>query len=123
MAAEMKIKSPEEMKELFAEYLQNCQEKNKVPNISGFAVYCGVYRDYFNQLQRDKEEQFGSTVRMIIDTIADLTLDRAYISEKNQALSIFLLKNYGYTDKTEQDINIKGDISFGSAFGAKKKKD
>ena len=114
----MKIKNKKDLLKRFDDYLAFCARKDneEVVNLSGFASYNGTCRDYLNQLQCDKPAEFDLTVKSIIDKIANITLNKAFRSEKNQALSIFLLKNYGYTDKTETDLNVKGNIGIEKLF-------
>ena len=97
----------------FKEYLECDDRMYKFKNISGFCWYADINRFYLAQIEEDRPE-FSNTIKQIRDFLANYTLGNADLKEKNQALNIFLLKNYGYTDKTEQDINLKGSISLDS---------
>jgi len=114
----MKIKNKSDLLKKFDDYLVFCAKKDndEIVSLSGFASYNGTCRDYLNQLQHDKAKEFDLAVKFIIDKIAKITLNKAFKSEKNQALSIFLLKNYGYTDKTETDLNVNGSIGIERLF-------
>ena len=110
-----KYKTPELLLERFKEYLNSKEDIYKFKNISGFCWYAGTNRHHLAELEGTKPE-FSATIRAIRDYLANYTLNNADEKEKNQALNIFLLKNYGYTDKTEQDINVKGNISIEKLF-------
>ena len=107
-----KFNSPEELEKKWLEYVE--YEKEYF-SFSGFAVFCDTHRGYFSELEQDKPE-YSCTIKRIRDEIALFTIKHGQKTEKNQALNIFLLKNYGYTDKTEQDITVKGSISIEKLF-------
>lgn len=98
-----KYSNPDEILKQFEEYKK---EEKEYQSLSGFCYFLGTHRDYLVSLENDKPE-FSNAVKSIRDYFALYTIKHAQTSEKNQALNIFLLKNYGYKDKTEQDINIK----------------
>jgi len=110
-----RFNNPEELQEKFEEYLTSKEDIYKFKNISGFCWFAGTHRDHLSRISEEKPE-FLDTVKGIRDYLANYTLGNADVKEKNQALNIFLLKNYGYTDKTEQDVNIKGNISIEQLF-------
>lgn len=107
-----KFETPEELMRKFEEYMID-DPKNDYKNLSGFCVYADTHRGYLAEIEQDKPE-FSCAIKKIRDGISQYCIKHAQKSEKNQALNIFLLKNYGYTDKSEQDINIKGSISLDS---------
>jgi len=109
-----KFKNPEELQEKFDEYMED-KEFDDYKSLSGFAVYCGTYRDYLTQKIEDNPS-FYNTIKRIKERLSHYCLNNAKEGDKNQALNIFLLKNNGYTDKTEQDVNIKGNISIEQLF-------
>lgn len=105
------IKTKEELQEKWEKYEKECEKTGEYMNLSGFCVSFGGSRWYLQDLEERDSAQFSPTIKLIKDKISQYCIKHAQKSEKNQALNIFLLKNYGYTDKTEQDINVKGTIS------------
>ena len=110
-----KFKTPEELQKKFNSYIKTTDKDGTYKNISGFCYYIDTYRDYLVSLEGDKPE-FSNTIKGIREYFARYTIEHAQKSEKNQALNIFLLKNYGYKDKTETDLNISGNIQIESVF-------
>ena len=110
-----RYKNPEELLKKFKKYIASEEDIYRFKNISGFCWYAGTNRHHLAELEETKPE-FSATIREIRDYLANYTLNNADKKEKNQALNIFLLKNYGYTDKTEQEVTHKGNISIEKLF-------
>lgn len=108
------IKSADELQRKFRDYIKKCEDNGDYPNISGFCWDIGVYRDYLVSLEADKPKEYSNTIRAIRDFFANYTINHGQKSEKNQALNIFLLKNYGYQDKHE--IEHSGSVSLTELF-------
>ena len=109
-----KFKTPEELQNKFEDYMQD-KEFDTYKSLSGLAVYCGTYRDYLTRTIEERPE-FHDTIKGIKERLSHFCLNNAKEGDKNQALNIFLLKNNGYTDKTESEVTHKGNISIEKLF-------
>ena len=89
------FKTKEEFKNKFIEYIHNCEEKMKLPNVAGFCVYCDINRDTFYM----QEEYYSDTYKKVNDILEDATINSKNI---NDTFKIFYMKNkFGYKDKQE----------------------
>jgi len=108
------IKNAEELQRKFNKYIKDCEKKGEYANISGFCYSVGAYRDYLAQLENDKPDIYYNTIKRIREFFANYTIKHGQKSEKNQALNIFLLKNYGYHDR--QEVEHSGNVGLTSLF-------
>jgi len=99
------VKELEACIELYKDYLK---QTDKPPTIAGLAYYTGISRQsIYNYKERD--EYFG-TIKSLVDWIL-MTYEELAITSSGGGI-IFLLKNYGYTDKQEIQQTGKGiDVS------------
>jgi len=99
----LKFKSPEELQEKIDAYFLSVVPRQYT--ITGLAMALDVDRDTLLNYQ-DKPEFFGTIKRAKtkIEWGYELTL-----RERGSSGDIFGLKNFGWTDKTEQDITSKGE--------------
>jgi hypothetical protein len=96
------IESPEQLYEIFIEYIEECIAKSRFANTAGFRRYADIpkstYYDY------EKREEYSDTIKKMDDILEDETLN----AKMAPAEKIFYLKNkFGYTDK--QEIESKND--------------
>lgn len=120
------FKSPQEMEIKIEDYFNNCPDTRSVmfegkeikipcPTISGLALFLG-FVDRYSMYDYEKKPEFTNTIKRA----------RAHITKIYEQLThtgactgaIFMLKNYGYTDKTE--IEHTGDLILG--YGHRKPK-
>lgn len=111
-----KFSNPKDMEAKIATYFENCPDKRVVyyegtkieipcPTISGLALFLG-FVDRYSMYDYEKKPEFTNTIKRA----------RAFITKIYEQLThtgtctgaIFMLKNYGYTDKTE--IEHTGDL-------------
>lgn len=98
------FKNKKEFIEKFKEYIKECSEYEKLPNIAGFCVYCDINRDTFYA----QEEYYSDTYKKINDILEDATINA---KEVNDVFKIFYLKNkFGYKDKQDIDANVNTEI-------------
>ena len=90
-----------------------------LPTITGLALALDTSRETLMNYE-DKSAYFD-TIKKAKDQI-HASYEQT-MRKSGKASDIFALKNFGWTDKQEQDINIKGDISLGGAFDANKGKE
>lgn len=99
------FKNDEEFKQKFIEYINYCNEKQRLPNVAGFCVYCDINRDTFYAQQ----DYYSDTFKKINDMLEDEALNNKYI---NDTLKIFYMKNKcGYKDKIENENQTQGKIT------------
>lgn len=94
-----KFCTPEQLQECIDKYKKYLKENKKPPTIAGLAYYIGIDRKtIWNYKQKD---EFFPTIKDFVDYIL-MTYEERGLTDSTAGL-IFLLKNYGYTDKQEID--------------------
>lgn len=111
-----KFKNAEELEERIEKYFKDCPDKKKIysktgevseipmPTISGLCYFLGFesrqsFYDY------EKKEEFAYTIKR-----ARLFIEKEYEQMLHGQCctgAIFALKNFGWIDKSEQDVDIK----------------
>jgi len=90
--------SPKELEKKIKEYYEYCDKFKKPLTIAGLAVFLGVDRNTVYNYQKKGDEYFRIIKKARDKVLASLE-ERAVT--KGNAGVIFILKNYGYTDKQE----------------------
>lgn len=102
-----KWETVEEVQELCDSYFEKCEEENTPLTITGLALALGTCRQTL--LNYEVKDQFMDTIKrakLMVENYAELqTLDG-----KNPAGAIFILKNHGWTDKQDVDLNHSGEM-------------
>lgn len=84
---------------------------NDIPDVEGFCVYVGAYRQLL--MEYEKKEEFSTAIKTIKNWIYYRKKQLAMQNKMPAAIYIFDAKNNaGYVDKTEQDLNHSGDVTF-----------
>lgn len=97
--SERKFKDKNKFINTFRQYIQICKDKQELPNIAGFCVFCEMNRDTFYA----QEKYYSDTFKKVNDILEDATINSKDI---NDTFKIFYLKNkFGYRDKQE-NINV-----------------
>lgn len=106
-------KTKEELGTAIDSYFDNCEQRDRPPTIAGLAYWLDVdRRSIYNYEKRD---EFFHTIKRARDKII-MNIEEELISKGNSG-TIFLAKNYGYTDKQEVEhsgettINNRHDVS------------
>lgn len=86
-------------------YFKECEVKEEPYTISGLAASLGISRNCLHQY--GKRPEFNDVIKGAI-TIIEASVEKIMLQGKAQAGSIFWLKNHGWHDKQEIDVN---DIS------------
>lgn len=76
------------------------------PTVAGLALFLG-FDDRRSIYDYKEREEFSHTIKKAILRI-EANAEDALISGKASTGAIFWLKNHGWTDKTEQNVNING---------------
>ena len=96
--------SPEELQEQINAYFDHCDIKNKPYTIAGLAVFLEV--DRHTIYNYEKSQEYFHTIKKARDKIYCFMEEWAMV--KANAGTIFLMKNYGYTDRQELDVKATG---------------
>lgn len=93
-----KFAKPEDLQKCIDDYIEYLEETGKPPTIAGLAYYTGIDRStIYNYNKKDK---FFHTIKGFRDWII-MNYEEYSITNTSVAGVIFLLKNYGYSDKQE----------------------
>ena len=92
-----KFKNAKELQKCLDKYREYLEESGKPPTIAGLAYYTGINRQTIYNYEKD--EQYFGTIKSFRDWVI-MTYEEVAV-EKGNAGVIFLLKNYGYTDRQE----------------------
>jgi hypothetical protein len=111
--------SPEEIQIKINEYFELCKTEKEFPNTASLAHYLGfATRQSLYDLQ--EKEDFSYTIKRAILRIEGRTVDKAISTSSSGA--IFVLKNMGWHDKTEQEhsggLEVKYEIPTQKPIGA-----
>lgn len=99
---------PEQLQKRIDEYYQDCRQRGVALTFAGLAAFLEVDRKtIYNYGQKDA---FFPTIKKAKQKIEASWEEHSFTKDAN-ASSIFVMKNYGYTDRQEIDTNIKGDFS------------
>lgn len=90
-----RFKTEEMFLETFDKYLEECIEKEKLPNVSGFAYFARIERKTFYNQQKLYPFAFD----LINSALEDETINN--LTQPHQIRSLMLMNRYGYTNKTE----------------------
>lgn len=101
----LKFKSPEELEEKINQYFTERKNDNLPFTITGLALALDTTRETL--CDYEEKDLYSDTVKRAKMRCEDYAETQLYIG-KNQAGSIFALKNYGWRDKTETDVTSGG---------------
>lgn len=93
--------TPEELQQRIDEYKEYLETNGRPPTIAGLAYYTGLDRKTIYNY--NKKDEFFHTIKKFVDWIIMTYEEQA--TDKGNAGIIFLMKNYGYTDKQETEIS------------------
>ena len=106
-----KFEDAEALQKALDDYKNYLESSGKPPTIAGLAYYTGIDRQtIYNYAKRD---EYFDTIKGFRDWIL-MTYEEVAIEKGNGGI-VFLLKNYGYTDKQEQEIS--GGLSIQAKWG------
>jgi len=99
------IKSPDEFDRLAGAYFAECVEKKERPRITALALYVGL-SGRESLLEYEKRPEFSDAVKRAKSLVEDSY--EKFLQEGGGAGAIFALKNFGWSDKQEMDLNHSG---------------
>lgn len=101
-----------------------CEENAHKPLWEWFGVYIGCPRDTLLEYAKkdgvqsdgsyDNKQDFALAIKRIGDQINAYIIDNGLEGKYRDALTIFYLKNYGYTDKQEVKADMSVTVNIGS---------
>ena len=95
--------TPDELQTAIDSYFEYCDKNEKPYTIAGLAVFLDVDRQTIYNYE--KKQRYFDTIKKARDRVYNYMEEWAMI--KGNAGTIFLMKNYGYTDR--QEVNIEGN--------------
>ncbi len=98
------IQSPEEAWEKGQAYFKQCREEERPITITGLALALGLSSRQQLIVYGNRPE-FADTIKALKTVVENYAEERAFST--TAAGAIFILKNHGWSDKTEQDINLQ----------------
>ena len=115
MHKQPKYKTVEEFDNKVTEYFEYIEEKGYPATITGVTMFLG-FADRRSLYDYEKKNGgFAHSVKRV-----RLAIENAYemnLHGNNVAGSVFALKNMGWKDKTEQEIDMKAKVQIGSSMG------
>ena len=101
----LKIETPEQMEKILNEYFETTEE-NKI-TITGLCLALDLDKSTFYDYEKRKGyEDIVRRARMIVENSYEMSL-----RESGRTGDIFALKNFGWVDKQEQEVNQQSRIN------------
>lgn len=104
----LKLRSAKKVQAIVDEYFAKCESEKLLITVTGLSLALGITRETF--LEYAKGEGEHSRLSDLFKK-ARLRVEHAYekrgLTAQNPAFCIFIMKNMGYTDRQDIDINAK----------------
>ena len=104
----LKFKSAKKIKEKAEEYFNLCDKEERPYGIVGLAVYLETTRETLIDYQGRKE--FSDTIKELKQR-CQASVEKLMLSGKAQAGAIFWMKNHGWHDKQQLEVNDISELS------------
>lgn len=117
-----KYKTPEQMQKAIDAYFKDCPDQAEVfvggeigvitvpsPTITGLALYLG-FCDRFSMYEYEQRPEFTDTIKNARARMVNI-YEQNVTHGKNPSGAIFMLKNFGYSDKQELKVESKQEIT------------
>lgn len=91
---------PQELMDLFLDYIEECKENKDIPTIAGFRSNKVIPYSIYNKYEG--KEEYGDIFRLIKDYMEDLTVNNRDIDSATK--NLVLKSKHQYADKQEIDI-------------------
>lgn len=99
----LKYKTPKQLEKKIDEYFENTPLE--LYTISGICLWLQIHKDtFYEYAKRDGYKEIIDMARLKIEYSYELDL-----RTKGRAADIFAMKNFGWKDKQETDMNISTD--------------
>jgi len=106
----------EEIIKISERYFRKCERDGEPLTVTGLAMALNTTRKMM--MEWEKREDLGNTIKIIKGRVEHYVEKMTISGKIAPAVGIFVLKNFDWTDKQVNDINITGDLSLGGAFQA-----
>lgn len=113
--------TPEELKEKIEEYFNKKKEDKRLPTFAGLARYIGVHRQSIYKWE--KKDNYSDIIKEARTRLLEVIEDKL-LNEDKVAGTIFLAKNYGYSDRITKEHEVGGSLHkvLKDAFGVENSK-
>lgn len=102
------FESPNELLDLFFDYVDDCINNNECPNMAGFRGNKGIARTTLYKYEQ--KEEYGNAFTQIYDILEDKTFNNKSIDPSTKKLA--LQSKFGYVDVLKTDnTNLNADVS------------
>ncbi len=105
----LKFKSPEEITQKAEVYFKNCEDNNLPITITGLAISLDTSRETLMDYEDNRGASYSYAVKKAKDRCEAYAEQRLWGSG-NPAAPIFALKNYGWTDRQESKVEVRGKL-------------
>lgn len=100
------FETPQDLLDMFLDYIKECNEENKIPSMAGFRankmIPKSTLNDYVNK------PTFSAVYDTMLDLLEDIVLNKQKIETALQTL--ILKSKHKYTDKQEIDLKSENII-------------
>lgn len=121
MTRPLKYKTVEELEAAIKEYFDSRQLQVMPPTVAGLALWLG-FEDRQSIYDYKDRPAFSCTIKKAITAMEDYAEQRLLVGEGSSTGAIFWLKNHGWKDKTETDVNVQNYSLFEDDVERKAKK-
>lgn len=121
MTRPLKYKTVEELEAAIKEYFNSRQLQVMPPTVAGLALWLG-FEDRRSIYDYKDRPAFSHTIKKAITAMEDYAEQRLLVGEGSSTGAIFWLKNHGWKDKTETDVNVQNYSLFEDDVERKAKK-
>lgn len=83
----------------------------KLPTIEGLANYLNVNRDSLYEWEKESEE-YSDILTRVRNAQAERLINKGLAGQYNPVIAKLLLTKHGYSDKSEVDTTLHGDVQF-----------
>ncbi|MBO7733109.1 MAG: DNA-packaging protein [Methanobrevibacter sp.] len=109
-----KFNTPQEMQKKIDEYFASCDEKENPMTITGLALALDMSRE--GLCNYEERDDFFDTIKKAKQKVEEAYEKR--LVRRGNAGDIFALKNFGWEDKTKQELN--GSVNVQKVFVTEK---
>lgn len=103
----LKFQTPDDLQKAVDAYFARCKENDEPLTITGLALALDTTRETL--MDYEAKDDYSDTIKR-----AKLKIEHAYELrniKRGNAGDIFALKNFGWKDKTENEVNIAGNVN------------
>lgn len=104
-----KYQSVEEVERILDNYFVDCDNKEKPYTVTGLALALEMGRQQL--LDYGKDEKFHDTIKKAKLKCEQYAEERLFGGGQVAGVIFNMKNNYGWKDKTEQDINVSGGLA------------